>query len=184
MNIFLDKTEPNKINDLYKFEVIAQIRDGKKVVSNEPVQFYLGTKEYESPLLTEGDGRAVKEFFVPSGIYTIFAEISDGTRKKITIPVIKPEEEPPDNPTKIFCYESGSKGNYHLTIQVLMEKDKPAKKIKVRILDKDMPNKFYDLPLTDDFGLTETNIQFSEKEKNITIIVLGTSILIWKNLFN
>lgn len=174
MNIFLDKTEPNRINDLYKFDVIAQVRDGKKAISNESVQFYLDAEKYESPLLTEGDGRAVKEFFLPPGIYTIFAEVSDGTRKKITIPVIKPKEEKM-KPANITVNIRGDKGKYTLYIRITNEKEIGVPNTEIKIIETDQQQ------MTDSSGLSKIDVEFKEFSKSFQLIVLGTNLS--KNIF-
>jgi len=117
------------------------------------------------------------------GVHTIVVVTEDGRHRNMKPINIPRPEEKPKKPAKIMVYESGSDGNYSLTFQVLTEDDSPVPKAKVRIIDPDVPNRFYDLKPTDEKGVTKRKIQFTTPEKLLNVLVLGSSVSTWKNLF-
>jgi len=183
MNIFLEKTAPNKIDDQWEVSVIATVKDGKKLIPNQQVQFYLGKDPIDSPEATDGSGTASKEFLLPKGIHTVFARLQDGTSSKTTI-ILK--EEKPKKPAKIIAHETYLKGGYTLTFQVLTEEGNAVSGAILQISDQTGERGLHNLSPTDSKGITKRRIMFKpgEKEIFVRIVVLGSEISIWKNLFN
>lgn len=183
MNIFLEKTAPNKIDDQWEVSVIATVKDGKKLIPNQEVQFCLGKNPIDSPEVTDGTGMASKELLLPKGIHTVFARLQDRTSSKTTI-VLK--EEKPKKPAKIISHETYSKGSCALMFQVLTQEDLPVSGAILKISDQTGKRGSRNLPPTDNRGVTQRRIRFKPEEKEVflKIMVLGSEISIWKNLFN
>jgi len=183
LRIRLELTEANKVNEDWELTAIATVIDPKWPVPNIEIQFYHNGKAFDSPIATDGEGRTIKEFVsLKNGAHTIEAQIIGTTTKARQVKQLK--EVRPKKPAKIICHPRGSKGKYDLMFQVLAEDDSPVKGAVVRILDIDNPSGFVDLTPTDKDGVIDHKIEFTEKEKIFTIMVLGTPISIWKNLFN
>lgn len=183
LRIKLELTEANKVNEEWGLTAIAIVTNPKWPVPNVEVQFYYNGQPIDSPTATDGEGRITKEFVsLGKGAHTFEAQIVGTAIKTRQSKVFK--EEKLKKAAKILSFESGSKGKYRLVFQVLTEDDLPVPGATIRILDAERRTGFYDLETTNAKGVTQTTIRFTTKEKLLTILVLGTPISIWKNLFN
>src|SRR4030067_781476 len=85
---------------------------------------------------------------------------------------------------KLLCNEAGSKGRYTIHFQVLDKDDLPVEGAVIRILDRDLPDGYLDLPPTDKYGAVIFKLEFESEERIFSVVVLGTPISTWMNFFN
>ena len=182
LGLRLELTEPNRTESGWELKAIATLAKGRDPAPNERVQLYLDGMSTGDPEVTDGEGRAMKEFLdLQVGTHTFEAQIVGTTVKSRQTKNLK--DEKPKKPANLIVDQSGRNKKYVLVFQVLTEDDRPVQGAVIRITDQDDPNGFYDLKPTGPNGTTERKIEFTAHEKILGILVLGTTIRRWKNLF-
>jgi hypothetical protein len=170
-------------DDEFEGTITVTLTRGNRAASGQQVQVFLAGHLLGEPQQTDGNGKVVKDFSIKTAAKTISIEAQNvgfATRGKKFIDLPRPQKES-KAPAKIIPNESGSAGNYSISFQVLAQDDSPVPKAKIRICDT---TGHCDLKPTDKNGVAVYKTVFTEKEKIVRVIVLGSQAETWVNLFN
>jgi len=121
------------------------------------------------------------------GPHSIVVVTTDGRHRNVkSINIPTPEKEKQKKPAKIVARETYLKGGCILTFQILTEEGDVVSKAILQISDQTGGRGSHNLSPTDSRGVTKRKIMFKPGEKEIfmRIVVLGSELSIWKNLFN
>jgi len=170
----IETTEPNKEDEKWEISVIATVLDENGPVTDTEVQFYHDSRSIDSPIPTDGEGRATKNFVdLKKGNHTFEASLPGTTLKAKTSVKIK-EDKPKRADRLIVTRRPNSSGNIELVCEVFSEDESPVKKVDVMILSTGEQS------TTDDKGMAiiTPTIEFGETEKRkvLEVIVRGTTI--------
>lgn len=145
------------------------------------VTFWLGRDEVASER-TDAHGRADHTFTdLGFGTHAVSMQIA-GIHVTQRHTFIKPKEEAVEAPTDLLVVPVGRDGMYDLTITVLSPKGVGMPRRIVRIQDPKTPQLIKD-QLTDKHGTRKHHMEFLDRERFITVSVLGTKLLKTIRLF-
>lgn len=179
LRLRLELTEPNKKDDTWELAVVAITFDKEGPVPDVEVQFYHNGKRIDSTVATDGEGRAEKDFSdLKKGNHVFEAQIVGTTIKTRQKKNFK--EDKPKKPEKILIHKTGSMGNYNLIFQILTGDNSPVVNATIQIMDSLNTKKVFELPKTDKLGVVQYDIQFTERRRVLTVIVLGSAIPVEK----
>jgi hypothetical protein len=171
----IETTEANK-NDSEKWdiEVIATVVDDNGPISDIEVQFYHNGRIIDSPIATDSDGRATREFCdLDKGSHT-FEGLIPGTTSKAKKGVKIKEDKPKRADRLIVTKRFDASGKIELVCEVFTEDGSPVKKAEVLILSTGEQS------TTDEKGMAiiVPKIEFGEEEKKrvLEVVVRGTTI--------
>lgn len=172
--IRLELTEPDKKDDSWSTTAIATVTTGTDIVTDAEVQFYHNGRAVDSPVDTDGEGRATKEFVdLKKGSHTFEAKIAGTSTSSRQTKVLK--EEKPKKPAKIKISQAAlGLGKYILNFQTLAEDGAPTQ-ATIRILDRQLTNGVMELKTGSDGSVSHAFAVGIEK-KILTITVLGSPI--------
>lgn len=179
--IRLELGETNKEGDEWSLTATAMVSDrDSRPIMDIAVQFYRNSARVDEPVETEGDGRATKEFSgLTKGNHLFEAQIV-GTDRRAKQKLNLKEDAKTKTPKKLKVDFSGWLGKYDLVISVMTEEGAGIKKAPIAIMDsQETPS--YKEDKTSDSGGYHYHLDFTEKERFITITVPGTE-LSWKRL--
>lgn len=179
--IQLELGEANKEGDEWSLAATAIVSDrDSRPVMDIAVQFYRNSARVDEPVETEGDGRATKEFSgLTKGNHFFEAQIV-GTDRRAKQKLNLKEDAKTKTPKKLKVDVSGWFGQYDLMISVMTEEGASIKKAPIAIMDP-QATPSYKEQKTNDGGGYHHRLDFTEKERHITIAVPGTE-LSWKRL--
>lgn len=169
-----ERQDPERSGEDWIVRTVATIMIGGKPIPDGEVQFYLNTVKWDSPVMTEADGRATQEFVLKAGKWTI--EVTWGTLKKqVTKTIVKEKVIPAEIVAQCLNtqnYRDYTK--YTTSWQVFSSKGEPIPNVTIRIFDSDLAEGFRDFP-TDENGSAkyETRISGTEKRRVIEGQVLN-----------
>ena len=82
LRLRLELTEPNKKDDIWELTAIATVFDREGPAPDVDVQFYHNGRKLDSPVASDGEGRAEKDFFgLKKGNHVFEAQIAGTTIK-------------------------------------------------------------------------------------------------------
>ena len=163
--------------------VIAMVSDNtgreKNFLSGQEVKFFLNGNRQDPPELTNEDGVAEKTLDIPVGSHIILVRTADGN--EVTVKVLNKgiSKKPARIKTRV---DQLGPSKYQVTIQVLTEEGRGVENSVVRLIGSINESGFIDLDKTDENGVVSHDITVTEETK-ISIIVLGSSLNTWKNLY-
>lgn len=174
MRVRIEVTEPNREDEKWEISVIATVLDENGPVTDTEVQFYHDSRPIDSPIPTDGEGRATKNFVdLKKGNHTFEASLPGTTLKAKTS--VKLKEDKPKKAAFLVVNKRLKEGVLELICEVFNEEGIPVKKAKTMILstgEKSEP--------TDDNGMTiiTPKVEFGagENKKVLEVIVCGTTI--------
>lgn len=187
-SISLEVAEPVKKDDGWDVFAGATVFYKKRYAPRPPqeVVFVANENEVDRVPTDDESGRVSSTLIFPAAggyLLTVFLASEPAVRatRRINIKLDKPKK-----PAKIISHETYSKGGCALTFQVLTEDNLPVSGAILKISDQTGNRSSRNLPPTDSKGVTQRRIRFKPKEKEVflKIMVLGSEISIWKNLFN
>ncbi len=150
---------------------------------NVEIQFYHNGEAADSPIATEGDGRATKSFSgLTAGVHTFEAVIAGISKKSKLTRTFKE----PKGAAKIRSRRTKiRRGEWKLIFTVFTEENVPVKDAVIELIDAKALPEVNDLKPTDKNGDTSCIVIFGkdQKERFFTARVLGTTIETWGNLF-
>lgn len=173
MRVRIEVTEPNREDEKWEISVIATVLDENGPIADTEVQFYHDSRSIDSPISTDGEGRATKNFVdLKKGNHTFEASLPGTTLKARTS--VKLKEDKPKKAAFLVVNKRLKEGVLELICEVFNEEGNPVKKVGVMILSTGEQS------TTDDNGMAiiTPKIKFGEGEnrKVIEIIVLGTMV--------
>lgn len=174
--LFLAASIPKKTGDVWQVVVTATLKAGQNCHRGISVHFALGAKPSGHAVPTDESGNAKKAFILPSGEYTVFAEVEHGGPSSSINLTLKEAEKKP--PAKLIVREhENPRGAYCLFFQVLTGNDVPVNGALIRITGAHL-NEHDAKVVTDSNGTAKYPVTVfpHEKRKMVSVAILGSNL--------
>lgn len=171
----LELTEPSESDGEWNLTVIALVADNDGPIADQEVQFYHNAKTIDSPVSTDGEGRAIKDLSgLSKGNHTFEAQLVGTTIKSRQTKLLKSDK--PKKPGKLIVQQRRTGKVHTLVFQVLTADDAPVGNVVIQILDPTATESIRKLSPTGKDGVVTETITVEEQRRVLTVLVLGSSI--------